>query len=155
METHGSTEAASALDSIATSRADLADRLITPPWYYPLLGLMVGGLTAAQAVSSPWVVIPVTFAYGLGVGLLMAAYRKRTGLTVNALRAPRARVWVVIFVVSLGISMIGSLVLSQRLDSAVPPLVGGLLMLPITLLVGPRVDEALRADLRQGPGAAA
>ena len=45
METDpGRADAAAALDLVAASRAALADRLVTPWWYHPALGVLVGGL---------------------------------------------------------------------------------------------------------------
>ena len=144
----GRVDAATALDLVAASRAGLADRIVTPWWYHPALGLLVGGLVAVQAVPSLLARNVFLVGYAVGLGLLVSAYRKQTGLWVNALRSRSARRWVLAFVVAAGSLIVGSLGLHAGLGWSAAPVLAGALMVPLTVVLGRRVDAALRAALR-------
>lgn len=145
----GRVDAAAALDLVAASRARLADRIVAPWWHHLTLGLLVGGITAAQ-VASPLLKSMLGVGYAVGVGLLIAAYRRRTGLSVNAVRTRRARPLLVVFMVLLLVLYFGSWALHDRWGWTSVPIVAGMLMVPVTFLMGRCVDEAMRADLWSG-----
>lgn len=136
-----------ALALVSSSRAEIADRLVTPWWYHPVLGLLVGGLIAAQAlpVFATLVVLPV---YGLGVGLLVAAYRRTTGLWISGFHpaAPKRPVWLLMGAV--GGLFLAAAVLQRGFGLTAAPVVAGVLVVPVVVVVGRRFDEALRAALR-------
>jgi small ligand-binding sensory domain FIST len=92
----GPHEAAAALESIGESRAEVADRLVTPVWYHPVLGLLAGGLIASAEAHRWWVVLSALVVYAVGCAVLVSSYRKLTGIWVSGLRrgpAGRVSLW--------------------------------------------------------------
>lgn len=144
--------AAAALTSVAASRASLADRILTPWWYHPLLGLLVGSLLAVQGVPWPavrWAFYPF---YGIGLGLLVSAYRARTGLSVNGMRSRSGRPWAIALAVTILGLWGGSSALAGGWGWTAAPFVAGALGVVAVLVLGRRYDDAIRADLRNEPG---
>jgi len=87
-------ERLNALAAIASANRQMAERAKAPAWYHPALGLLIGGLLAVQDLPLPWV-----FGYEIlavvGIGLLIAAYRRHTGMWIPGYRAGRTR-WVAV-----------------------------------------------------------
>jgi hypothetical protein len=149
METDAETpDPAAALDLVAAARSGLADRLVTPWWYHPVLGLLVGGLIAAQALPSTLLRSLALVLYGLGLVLLVNAYRRLTGLWVNGLRPGPAQRWSIGLGVTIGVLLVVALGVRAAGGWAGAPLVAGLLAVPLVMLVGHKYDRVLRADLR-------
>jgi hypothetical protein len=138
---------------VAASRTAVADRLITPWWYHPALGVLLGALIAAQALPSVLVRVAALAGVAAGLSALMSAYRRLTGLWVSGLwvsgfHPGRARRWAVVLGVVVAWAFGGAALATQwgRL-TWVPPAVG-LLVVPVIVIVGRRYDRELRADLR-------
>lgn len=151
MESHESPrpdEAAAALDLVATSQAGLADRLITPRWYHPALGLMLGGLVVAYAVDSTLVIVVALVLFCVGTGILAASYRQLTGLTVNGYRSGAASRWAYALAAVFVVAVCGAVVLRNVADSLLPAVALGIGVAGATVLLGCRFDAALRAQLR-------
>ena len=133
---------------MAGSRAELADRLVTPWWYHPVPGVLVGGLIAAQALPAlgSLLVLPL---HGVGLGLLVAAYRRRTGLWISGFHpaSPKGPLWAVVGVVAA--LLVAAAVLDEGFGITAAPVVAGVLAVPVVVVVGRRYDEALRASLRR------
>jgi hypothetical protein len=140
---------ARALDEVARSRARLADRLVTPWWYHPALGLMAGVLVATPAARSTAVTAAVLALYGVGVSLLVQAYRARTGVWVNGLRGGRASRWAVALGVVIAVAFLTGITLDKALDWRAAPLAAGVVTGLATVLLGRQFDESLRRELRQ------
>lgn len=87
-------------------------------------------------------------ASAVGVGLLIADYRKRTGLWVNAWHIRRARPAMVTAVAGIYALFLGGLALRYGLGWSAGPVVAGVLMVPTVIVLGGRVDAALQRDLR-------
>src|SRR5665648_1086034 len=85
-------EARTSLEDVRRMEADLADRLVTPWWYYPGMGLVealiVSSLAFPASLSAPALVAGVA-----GLGLLVSAYRRLTGLGVSSQYFALARAW--------------------------------------------------------------
>lgn len=150
MESTRTPTPAEALDLVAGTRADLADRLVTPWWYHPALGLLVGALVASFARDSNSVTMVAFGVYLVGIGSLMRAYRRKTGLWVNGLSAGRASRWGVWMGVVTGVVMVAAVILAN-VGVPIAPVIGGALMVPLVVWFGHRFDEELRADLRKAP----
>ncbi|WP_146146150.1 hypothetical protein [Geodermatophilus tzadiensis] len=75
--------AAAQLAALQADRAALADRVLQPWWYDVALGLLLFGFLASRALDSPWVTLPALVLFGAGLGALVAAYRRRTGVWVG------------------------------------------------------------------------
>lgn len=83
-----------ALDLITEANRQMAERAQPPGWYNWALAGLVGGLLAVQELSFAWV-IGYEILAAVGVGLLIAAYRRHTGMWIPGYRAGRTR-WVAI-----------------------------------------------------------
>jgi len=72
------------LAALQADRASLADRVLQPWWYDVALGLLLFGFLASYAADSLWVTFPVMIVFFGGLGVLVAAYKRITGVWVNA-----------------------------------------------------------------------
>jgi hypothetical protein len=79
-------DAAAQLAALDAGRAALADRVLQPWWYDVLLGLLLFGFLASYAFDSLWVTFPALVVFFAGLGALMAAYQRISGVwaTVGA-----------------------------------------------------------------------
>jgi hypothetical protein len=134
------------LDLIAAANRQMAERAKAPGWYHWALGLLIGGLAAVQAAPIPWV-----FAYyavfGLGVALLVRAYRRHTGMWIPGYRAGRTR-WVAVggAILVAGI-MLGAVALERDLGLRGACLAAGVLLAGLVTGQGYLWEKAYRRDL--------
>jgi hypothetical protein len=77
-------DAAAQLAALQADRAALADRVVQPWWYDVALGLLLFGFLASYAFDSLWVTFPAMVVFFAGLGALVAAYKRITGVWVNA-----------------------------------------------------------------------
>src|SRR3954464_12004322 len=75
--------AAAQLAALQADRAALADRVLQPWWYDVALGLLLFGFLASYALDSLWVTFPALVLFGAGLGALVSAYKRRTGVWVS------------------------------------------------------------------------
>jgi len=149
MENHEPYDAASALDLVSASRAGLADRLVTPSWYHPCLGGLLGLFSASYALRSPVVTVVALALYLVGCLALVRAYRRATGVFVNGLRAGAASRWAAAGGAVSAAAILAGVALDRGLDWRWAPLAAGLVAAVATVVFGNRFDEALRAQLRR------
>jgi hypothetical protein len=83
-------EAAEALAAMRRSRAELAAAADCPPERHMAFAALLGGVVAAQAASGYWVMV-IEAVLAVGVGLVVAWDRQRTGMFINGYRAGRTR----------------------------------------------------------------
>jgi hypothetical protein len=76
--------AAAQLAALQADRAALADRVMQPWWHDVALGLLLFGFLASYAFDSLWVTFPALVVFFAGLGALVGAYRRITGVWVNA-----------------------------------------------------------------------
>lgn len=161
MESHpdrtDAAEAAAALDLVDASRTQIADRLITPWWYHPALGSVFGAFFMIHAVDSRGLRYVLILAWAVVGVAVVDAYRRRTGLSragtglwVNGFPTGRARreaTALVTVLVALGLAAV---VLDGAAGWVAAPVVAGVLAVPCVIVLGRRLDRALREDLRTG-----
>jgi hypothetical protein len=142
-------DAQAALHLVTASRAEVADRLITPWWYHPALGLLVAGVVAAPAARSLVVLYGAPLLCALGCAVLATVYSRMTGVWINGFNAGRASRWAV----ALGVVNAGAIVLGGAVTMAFDwwpvPLVLAVLVVPVTVVLGRQFDAAIRAELRK------
>ncbi len=144
-------EARAALDAVAESRSDIADRLCTPWWYHPILGVLCGGLIAVAGSGTPLPVLLGAIAvFGLGVLMLVTVYRRIAGVWVHDHAAgPRARrSALAAAVVGIVIAAAGA-AFGLGFDLWWPPIAAGALIAVLTVVWGRHFDTLLRAYLRE------
>jgi hypothetical protein len=76
--------AAAQLAALHADRAALADRVLQPWWYDVCLGLLLFGFLASYAFDSLWVTFPALVVFCAGLGALVAAYKRITGVWMSA-----------------------------------------------------------------------
>lgn len=93
METQSNDAAREALAAIDAARAQAADRLITPRWYHPILGLLTAGYFVAITLGGLVGILIALPVFVGGVVLLVSNYKKRTGVWISGFSAGRASRW--------------------------------------------------------------
>jgi hypothetical protein len=147
METH-ETDARAGLEAIAEGRRRIADRVVTPPWYHPALGLLLGVLVAVPSTQTTWAIVLTDVVAAFGLGVLVSVYRNRTGVwPVAKRRGPAARIRYVMIACFVPLYGIGAaLEFGAGLRGAL--VVAGALTVVLIIVFGNRFDERLRAELR-------
>lgn len=143
-----------ALADVAASRASVADRLVTPWWYHPILGACIAAIVLVNAFDLVNLVkIVVALAAAASMGLLVGAYQRITGLWVDMRNlGPVSRRWWlaycgVIFVV------VGVPLLPTFTDQALPTWLAiafTVVAFVATVVLGRRIDSAMREEIRAG-----
>ena len=93
MENQARDEARTALAAINAGRTAAADRLVSPLWYHPVLGILAAGYLAAVASRSIIVMLVAAPIFFAGVFALVTVYKKITGLWISGFGAGRASWW--------------------------------------------------------------
>lgn len=148
MKNHSAQEARQALAAVDGARSDAADRLVTPWWYHPVLGLLAAVFVVAFSIGGTWVMVGVAVAYFVGIGILVGAYKKKTGVWINGLRAGRASWWTLPLMVIMITGMGGAYYLHAELGLDWPGWLAGTVVFIAVNVFGGIFDRALRAELR-------
>ncbi|MEU4834828.1 hypothetical protein [Streptosporangium sp. NPDC023615] len=149
VETPGPAAARAALDSVAEMRAHTAERITSPWWYHAGLGVAMAG--ACISISMRWASYGVPLFLILVPFALTAALKRSTGLSIDRYTStPGARsaygLYMLPVLVVVGFAMY--LEWGAGVYGAVA--VAGVLIGVFTVVMGYRMDEALRADVRAG-----
>lgn len=147
-------EARAALSDVDSARQSLADRLITPWWYHPSLGVIIGAIVLTAALDTPNLVrLPVALAAAVGIGLLVGAYQRLIGLWVDMRNlGPTSRKWWLVYAVVVVI-VVGLSLVPTATGDALPWWVATLLAVTAvvnTVALGRRIDSAMREEIRTG-----
>jgi hypothetical protein len=147
VESH-SGDAKEALAAIAEGRRLAADLVVTPRWYHPVLGLLIGGLVAVQSVRPIWAVVVGDVLALFGLGVLIGTYRRVAGVwPAQRWHGPTMRARVVLVASFLAVYGLGAALeygagLSWALAAA------GIVIFGLIVVLGRGFDEQLRADIR-------
>ena len=144
MENEASDDVRDALKAIDAGRAAAADRLVTPLWYHPVLGVFLAGYIVAVAQKNLIVMliaIPLFFA---GIITLVTIYKKITGLWISAFRAGRASWWAA----AMGIVVMA--LYAGQTAGIWPVWVTAVVAFLAVNVFGLLFDRTLRASLRDG-----
>ena len=143
--------AETALHDVADARERSAARVVTPWWYHPALGVALALVLVGVAIAPPeFIMVWTLTSIAITVSLILL-YRRITGIGVGPAQAgPRSRlVWIAfVFLEFAGFGAAGVI----RFSGQSPWLAAllGLAMILGTVILGRRVDDALRADIRVG-----
>jgi hypothetical protein len=139
------------LDLIASARAAVADRLVTPAWYHPILGLLVAGYIVALSLGGTVVRSLAIVLFITACGALAGAYRRRTGVWVSGFKAGRASRWAVALGLLIGgLTMTGLFIGFGWFGSTGLVWLLAAVGFVATIVLGRRFDVALRSQLRAG-----
>ena len=138
------------LDLVAGARQAAADRLITPWWYHPILGLLAAQLVLGYALGGAVARFGCLAVFFIGITALVQAYRRATGMWISGLRPGRSRRSAIALGALLGICLIGAVVAHEATDAWWPAALLACVALGGTILLGRRFDAVLRSELRAG-----
>lgn len=138
-------QARASLEDVRRMEAELADRLVTPWWYYPGMGLVealiVSSMAFPKSLSAPALVIGLA-----GLGLLVRNYQRLTGLGMSNQYFALARGWNVALVVVVIMAIAIVLLVDQPMVVAAT---AGVVFVA-TVVLGRQADSATRYRLRHG-----
>jgi hypothetical protein len=135
--------AAAQLAALDADRAALADRVLQPWWYDVLLGLLLFGFLASYAFDSLWVTFPAMVVFFAGLGALVAAYKRITGVWVNV-TGPVMAVWAAVVLLVL----VPAFVLAEGFDQHWVMVPAGAVLGVAVILFGRYWGRAFAAELR-------
>jgi hypothetical protein len=138
--------AAAQLAVLRADREALADRALQPWWYDVALGLLLFGFLSSYVFDSLWVTFPALVAFGAGVGALVSAYKRITGIWVDVTWGAMAA-WMAFAVPVLVTAFVLAEGFGQRWAMVVA---GGVLGVAVALF-SRHWGRALVAELRRSP----
>lgn len=136
-------DALASLDLVDQARSDLADRLVTPWWYYLILGLIEAGFIVSFALPTVWRILPVVLGCA-ALGVLVRAYSRVTGLGFSENYWKLAGGWPVAV---LGV-VVAALLVVLVLDQFWVTMVTAMVVFAAIIVLGRRADATIRARLR-------
>jgi len=140
-------DALASIEAVNRAQADLADRLVTPWWYHPGLGLIEATFVVSMGLPTWWRLAAVVVAIA-GLGVLVRAYSRLTGLGMSWQYARQAGGWVMALVVIVLAALAVVLLVGHPLVTAAAAVV----VFVATVVLGRRTDRAIRDRLRRGVG---
>ncbi|MBT2233682.1 hypothetical protein [Nonomuraea sp. NEAU-A123] len=138
------------LSLIAEARAAIADRLITPWWYHPILGLLLAGFVLAFGLGGAAVKIGGVVLLVVGSAALARAYRRLTGFWVSGFEAGPAGRWLGALGWLTALATVAALGIGGLTDLLWPVWCLAMAQFVGTIVLCRRFDIALRAYLRAG-----
>jgi hypothetical protein len=149
MENMQSDDITRSFAAINAGRAAAADRLVTPAWYHPVLGVLAGGYATAITLGDTVVMMVAIVVFLIGLPTLVGVYKRQTGVWIWGFSAGRASRWSVLMGVLLLAAFLGMTYLYEVVGLSWPVWVIGALIVPMVIVVGHRFDEAVRNQLRR------
>ncbi|MCD0443315.1 hypothetical protein LO763_06705 [Glycomyces sp. A-F 0318] len=140
--------ARAALDAVDQSRSDMADRLVAPWWYHPLLGVLVGGLVTVATADIPFqALLGVIAVYAAGLAALIAAYRRKARVWVGFWDGgPKTRRSAGLLFALLLVILVAGATVSMGAEITWTAPVTGLVVAVTMTLWGRRLDAIARAE---------
>lgn len=143
-------DAAAQLAAIQEARSTLADRLVTPWWYHPALGLAAAGFIVGYGFGNVAVRLATAVLFILACLALMRAYKRLTGVWISGFDAGRASRWAKTTGALVGVTGIGAWAIGAYTDLDWLIWCAAGVAFVVTVVLGRRYDVALRAELRAG-----
>ncbi|WP_409331105.1 hypothetical protein [Trujillonella humicola] len=135
--------AAAQLAVLRADRVALAERVRAPWWYDLALGLLLFGFLASYALDSLWVTFPALVVFAAGLGALVSAYRRITGIWVTVTWGALAA-WGAVAVPVL----VAAFVLAEGYDQRWAMVVAGAVLGVAVVVFGRVWSRRLAAELR-------
>ena len=140
-------DALASIEAVNQARAELADRLITPWWYHPGLGLVEALFVVSIGLPTWWRLAAIVVAMA-GLGALVRGYAQLTGLGMSWQYSRLAPGWIIALVVIVLAAIAVVLLVGQPLVTAIAAVV----VFVATVVLGRQADRAVRDRLRHGVG---
>ena len=151
MESNSQSDVRASLDSVAVARTAAADRLITPWWYYPVLGLLVAQHAFVQGLDDQNWTLPSAVLLLGGAYALVIAYRRLTGLSVAGPQGARSRALFVL----MSLVAAGCILASAVAEREWVALLAAAVVFVATSVLGHSYDDSRRHELRDPVAVAA
>lgn len=135
---------------IAEARSAAADKLITPWWYHPSLGLLAAGYVVGLSLLDLKLWFLVLLPFLAGIFVLMLAYRKHTGVWAEQNTSGTSKYWMYASGVVVALAAIAGVLTNRYTDAIWLVAVIAVVVLVSTVVLGRTYDRVLRADLRSG-----
>lgn len=135
--------AAAQLAALHADRVALAERARAPWWYDAALGLLLFGFLASYAFDSLWVTFPALVVFCAGLGVLVAAYKRITGIWVDVTWGAMAA-WTAVVVPVL----VAGFVLAEGFDQRWAMVVAGAVLGVAVVVFGRVWGRRFAAELR-------
>ncbi|MFB2584533.1 hypothetical protein [Herbiconiux liukaitaii] len=139
-------EARAALGELERDGGVLADRIVTPAWYHPILGLITAVLVGAQALPDAWPMIVIALAI-VAIPVLTTTYTRRYGVAVSKPAGPRGRRLMLGLLAVLIAGMASTLALKLLGLEPWWALLPAAVTFLATVILGRRFDDALRQEI--------
>ncbi|GAB3838491.1 hypothetical protein [Kribbella italica] len=139
------------LEVVREARSAAAERLKMPGWFHPLVGLGAGAFTVAFGLGGWGVRIPAMVLFIAGAILLVMWRQRVTGLAVTVQTGGRADHWAGVAAFSAMIGVIAAATVARFTDLDGVVVLIGLGVAVIVTASSPRVGQALRDEVRDGP----
>lgn len=145
-------EARAALSDLDADGARLAQRLVTPWWYHPALGMVVAVVVGAQVLPGSASTIAVALAV-IAIPALLLAYSRRYGVSTTSPVGPRSRRLLLAMLGVLVLAMVAGVLVKLSGSSPGWTLVPAALAGVATIVLGRRYDDALRGEVARSASA--
>lgn len=152
METNSPDDARRSLDSIGASRHQIADRLTTPVWYYPVLGILVAQMVVVFELYGPLAAALSAAVMAIGAGMLVGVYAAQTGVVATFPTTLRGGLLLALFALGMLVPL-GVVVFDKNLSTSIVAVLA-LASFVSTVVFGTAYDAAYRAGLRRGDAGA-
>jgi len=143
-------QAQDALNTLDGDRAALAARVVTPPWYHPILGMIAAAMTFGLAIQSHYPAFTGFLVFSiLAIFLLERTYAAIYGVSaMPSGRRSKAYYYTRLLVLLFTMATAGMFGLEGKPLSWCIPVVAIQFILLVTL--GHRQDDAMRREIAQG-----
>lgn len=144
-------EARRMLASLGDDGARLAEQVITPRWYHPVLGLIVAVLVGSQALPGAYplfVALPALIA----IPLLTLTYSSRYGVTLTHTTGPGTKRLMFLIVGVMVLCIISAAIIKIAGVDLWWALIPVIIAFASTVVLGRRYDNVLRRELSDNVG---
>jgi len=141
-------DARTALAHLDADRAVLAQRIVTPWWYHPALGLITATFAGAHVLPGAGALTAIALGV-VAIPALMSLYARQTGVVVTKPAGPRSRRLLGTMLILLVAAMVCALLFKLTGVDPLWGLVPAMATFVATVILGRRYDDALRRETRE------
>jgi hypothetical protein len=148
MENNQDYTAHDSLAAISDARQAAAERLVTPWWYHPALGLAIGAYTLALSVDNSQVAMFALFGFIGVVSVLTKAYQRITGVWLWGGASGKASKWAYAIGAVTGVVAVSTWMIGRYTSMTWPVWILSAAVAIVVVVFGRRYDVVLRRELR-------
>ncbi|MGO3147690.1 MAG: hypothetical protein ACTIJ6_08425 [Leucobacter sp.] len=144
-------QAREVLAGLNADGARLAERIVTPPWYHPLIGLIVAVLVLSQALPGSYsllLMVPPLVA----LPILAITYTQKYGVSLTRPTGPHSKRFLYAMITVLVLTMIAAALIKLNNVSLWWVCIPVVVATTAVVVLGRRYDSALRTEVAEGIG---